>query len=73
MYISTMEGDYESSGFETASSGEGRMFIYMHEKSFLDGVFEKCGFEIVKFSRNKCVEPDGRVYDDMIYIIQKKN
>ena len=72
LYISTMEGDYEKSGYETTSfSGENKVFIYYHQEDFLKDCLIKNGFEIVSLERKDYPEPDGTFLTDMIFIARK--
>lgn len=72
LYISTMEGDYEKSGFETTSfSGSNRVFIYYHQEEYLSDCLTDAGFEIVDLLRKDYPEPDGTFLTDMIFIAQK--
>lgn len=73
LYISTMEGDYARSGFETTSfSGQSRVFIYYHQEKFLTGCLQDAGFEIVDLQRKDYPEPDGTFLTDMIFIAKLK-
>lgn len=51
-YLSTMEDDYEKSGFQSSASGD-RVYIYYHPMTFLEREFEKNGFGIVDIKRKK--------------------
>ena len=73
LYVSTMEGDYEKSGYElTSFSGDNKVFIYYHQETFLKNCFEKYGFEILQLERKEYPEPDGSFLIDMIFILRKK-
>ena len=73
LYISTMEDDYEKSGYElTSFSGENRVYIYYHQAEFLSECLEKYGYEIIDLQRKKYPEPDGTFLTDMIFIARKK-
>lgn len=72
IYFSTMEDDYEKSGFETTSfSGDDEVYIYYHQEAFLSEKLEKNGFQIIEFQRKLCPEPDGRFLTDMIFLAKK--
>ncbi len=72
-YLSTMEGEYEKSGFETTSfSGEDRVYIYYHQADYVTDCLTESGFEIVDIQRKDYPEPDGTFLTDLI-IIAKKN
>lgn len=72
-YISTMEGNYDKSGYETTSfSGENRVFIYYHQADFISDCLTKSGFELVDLQRKQYPEPDGSYLTDMIFIARKR-
>lgn len=71
-YISTMEGNYDKSGYEfTSFSGDHKVFIYYHQEAFLTECLVKYGFEILDLKRKKYPEPDGSFLTDMIFIAKK--
>ncbi len=73
LYFSTMEDDYDKSGFETTSfSGQDRVFIYYHQADYLSDCLIDNGFQIVDLQRKVCPEPDGTFYKDMIFIARRK-
>ena len=72
LYLSTMEGDYDNSGYETTSfSGQDRVYIYYHQVDYLTDCLTKNGFEIVDLQRKKYPEPDGSYLTDIIIIATK--
>ena len=72
-YLSTMEGDYEKSGFETTSfSGKNEVYIHYHQADFLKEQLNYSGFEIINLVRKDYPEPDGTFLTDMIFIARKK-
>ncbi|MEP2280660.1 methyltransferase domain-containing protein [Maribacter sp.] len=73
LYLSTMEGDYDKSGFEkTSFSGENEVYIHYHQADFLKEQLKKFGFEIISLVRKDYPEPDGTFLTDMIFIARKK-
>lgn len=73
LYISTMEDDYDKSGFETTSfSGKNEVYIYYHQYSYLAEFLEKYGFNIIELQRKKYPEPNGTFTTDLIIIAKKK-
>ena len=70
-YLSTMEDDYDKSGFETTSfSGKDEVYIYYHEFDYLSKILFKNNFEIVAFQKKNY--PDAnRILTDMIFIARK--
>jgi ubiquinone/menaquinone biosynthesis C-methylase UbiE len=74
LYFSTMEDDYDKSGFETTSfSGQDRVYIYYHQADFLTECLISSGLNIIDFQRKDCPEPDGTFFTDMIFIARKNN
>jgi len=72
VYISTMEGSQSSSGYEhTSFGGENLVYINYHQDSFIKNTLLDQHFEILKFMRQDCQEPDGRTFNDLIYIARK--
>jgi len=73
LYLSTMEDDYDKSGFEkTSFSGENEVYIHYHQANFLEEQLNNSGFEIVNLIRKDYPEPDGTFLTDMIFIAKKK-
>lgn len=73
LYISTMEGDYNKSGYETTSfSGVNRVYVYYHQADFITTCLSELGFEILSLQRKQYPEPDGSFLTDMIFIARKK-
>ncbi|TNE65206.1 MAG: class I SAM-dependent methyltransferase [Bacteroidetes bacterium] len=73
-YLSTMEGDYEKSGWEGPSSGEGpKAFIHYHEADYLTNTLQESGFSIQLLSR-KPIPPELRrqAMADLILIARKE-
>lgn len=72
LYLSTMEGDEAQSGFEhTSFSGEDQVYINYHQEAFLRESLSKNGFEVLHLIKQTCHEPDGRIYNDMIFMARK--
>ena len=72
LYLSTMEGDDVQSGFEhTSFSGEDQVYINYHQEACLRECLSKNGFEVMQLIKQACHEPNGRVYNDMIFMARK--
>ncbi len=72
LYFSTMEDDYDKSGFETTSfSGPDQVYIYYHQADYLMDCLTDNGFQIIEMQRKDCPEPDGTFFTDMIFIARK--
>lgn len=73
-YISTMEDDYDKSGFETTSfAGDDIVYIYYHQASYLNECLKKSGFTIVETQRKDYPEANGTITTDLIIIAQKNS
>ena len=72
VYISTMEDEYNKSGFEVTSfSGENRVYIYYHQADYLTDCLRNNGFDIIDLQRKDYPEPDGTYLTDLILIAKK--
>jgi len=72
LYFSTMEDDYDKSGFETTSfSGPDQVYIYYHQADYLMDCLTDNGFQIIEMQRKDCPEPDGTFFTDKIFIARK--
>lgn len=73
LYLSTMEGDYSASGFETASfSPQHKVHIHYHREDYLKRCLFENDFELVHFLRQPSPEPNGRIFTDIIFMAQKQ-
>ena len=72
LYLSTMEGDDTQSGFEhTSFSREDQVYIHYHQEAFLRVCLSKNGFEVLHLIKQPCHEPNGGVYNDMIFMARR--
>lgn len=72
LYFSTMEDDYNKSGFETTSfTGQDRVYIYYHQEDYLKDCLNQNGFEVMELVRKDYPEPDGTFLTDLIMIAKK--
>lgn len=72
IYLSCIEGDCDKSGFEkTSFTGDSEMYIYYHQRSTLENLLSKNGFQIEHFYTKDYPETDGTVTTDLIYIAKK--
>lgn len=72
VYFSTMEDDYEKSGYETTSfSGQDRVYIYYHQADFLADCLTTSRLQLIDLQRIDCPEPDGTFFTDMIFMARK--
>ncbi|HWY10026.1 MAG TPA: class I SAM-dependent methyltransferase [Bacteroidia bacterium] len=70
IYISTMEDDYDNSGFKKGSSGE-EIFMYYYTADDLTGMLEKNNFKIAELQRKESTAPDGTTVIDLIILAVK--
>ena len=70
LYLSTMENDYEKSGFQTASTGD-VSHVYYHEGSYLTEALLAYNFELVTVKRQDFPTQDGTKVTDLIIIARK--
>lgn len=52
LYISTMEGDYKTSGIQTASTGD-TVFVYNHEEAYLSDAVTSAGMTVHTVARKE--------------------
>lgn len=72
-YLSTMEDDYDKSGFEEPSfSEEGLIYVHYHQYDYLVKAFTDNGFTILDFQYKNYPEKDGRISKDMVFILKKE-
>jgi len=67
LYISTMEGNYSDSGFQTSSSGD-QMHIYYHEADYLLTALTDNGFSLIDLQRIIYPGADGATITDIVLI-----
>lgn len=73
LYLSTMEGEYDKSGYEGPSFGEGdQVFIHYHEEEYLTKALYKNGFNLLRLKRQAYPEVDGSFTTDLILIAKMK-
>lgn len=71
-YISTMEDDYNKSGYETESKGD-KIYLYYHEADYLINVLTSFKLKIEEMSRIKSTMSNGKEVTDLIIISRKTN
>jgi len=71
-YISTMENDYDKSGYEAGSKGD-QIYMHYYEGDFLINELTTCNFKIEEVSRIKSTMSNGKEVTDLIIISRKKN
>ena len=71
-YLSTMENDYEKSGFKKPSSGgEEELFIYYHQADYLTKSLKENGFEIINLTRQEYPNSEVETTIDLLILAGK--
>jgi len=70
-YFSTIEGEYESSGYELSSNGQFKMYVYYYPGDMLKKWLEEHNFELVDEQRLEYPKGDGK-QNHLIFIARKK-
>ncbi len=70
LYLSTIEGDYNKSGFETSSSGQDKAYVYYHQEKYLRKKLNENNFELIELVRKEYVK--GEINSIHIIFIAKK-
>jgi len=71
IYLSTMEDDYEKSGFQTSSTGD-QAYMYYHQADFIVNHLEDNGLEIVSLQRKEFPAELGAAATDLFIIARLK-
>lgn len=72
LFLSTMEGDYATSGWQgPISGGTDRMYIHYHEASYLQEGLHRAGFNVLMVDRKVFPHEDGSSTTDLLMIAQK--
>ena len=67
LYLSTMEGDYSQSGFQSASTGD-QMYMHYHQADYLTVALQEIGFKILEIRHQPYPTQDGSKVTDLIII-----
>lgn len=70
LYLSTMEGDYNQSGFRKSSDGKEEIYQYFYSADFLKKLLEANGLQTIYFQRMEYDAADGSKISDIILIGQ---
>jgi len=71
LYLSTMEGNYSSSGLQRSSSGD-EIYIHFHQEDYLVSGLKERDFGILELQRKHYLIQGGTETTDMIIIARKK-
>jgi trans-aconitate methyltransferase len=69
-YLSAIEGSYESSGYEMASNGVDKGYVYYYEETDLKDYFFKSSFHVVETFRKNYPKGD-QISTHLIFILRK--
>jgi len=69
LYISTMEDDYEKSGFQTSSAGD-KVYIHYHQFEYINHHLRTNGFKIIEVKRKAFPEEKGLPATDLFVFAQ---
>jgi len=72
-YFSTIEGDYQQSGYEASSNGQDKMYVYYYSEDFLQQAVKKNNLSCLEVKRKSYSKADGTVNTHLIFIAQKKS
>jgi len=71
LYVSTMEDDYDKSGFKTSRYGD-QLHIYYHQADYLQSALKNNNFNILDLQRKVYPADDGSITTDLIILAQKQ-
>jgi predicted TPR repeat methyltransferase len=71
-YISTIENDYNKSGYEAGSKGD-QIYMHYHEGDYLIKVLTSFNFKIEEVSRIMSTMSNGKEVTDLMIISRKEN
>lgn len=71
VYLSTMEGNYADSGYQTSSDGKDKAYIYYYQQYYIEEQLCANNFKIVEFKCKEFPKPDGTFSTDLIFIAKK--
>jgi len=69
LYISTMEDDYEKSGFQTSSAGD-QVYIHYHQFEYISHHLGANGFNIIEIKRKAFPQEKGLPTTDLFVFAQ---
>jgi predicted TPR repeat methyltransferase len=70
-YISTIEGLYENSGYETGSSGQDQMYVYYYPENYLQARLDEGGFKTLHLFRKTFKKRNEELSTHLIWLVQK--
>ncbi len=70
-YISTIEGDYERSGYQSGSNPQDKMYVYYYPEAWVQDQLKSNQFEVVNLTRKSYPKKDGTTDTHLIFIARK--
>lgn len=67
LYISTIEGKYNNSGYETGSSGD-KAYVYYYEQRYIEQLLSQHGFAAIHIIKKQYHKKDGSRQQHLIFI-----
>ncbi len=71
LYLSTIEGLYNQSGYETGSTGD-KAYVYYYEQQYIQELLAQNNFSPVQTIRKQYHKKDGSLQTHLIFIAKKK-
>jgi predicted TPR repeat methyltransferase len=72
LYLSTMEDEYEKSGYISSSDGQSQTYTYYHQADYLINSLDNNGFELIATVRKEYPQHDGSLTTDLVLMSKKK-
>lgn len=70
LYLSTIKGDYEQSGFEAGSTGDSS-YVYYYDEVYLKQELSKSGFKLLHLIEKDFVKGNGSSLVNQLFIARK--
>ncbi|MBC3540739.1 class I SAM-dependent methyltransferase [Rufibacter sediminis] len=71
LYLSTIEGNYATSRYETSRDGQQKMYVHYYSEEDLRPLLQENRFEVIELTRKSFPQPDGTVSTHLIFIAEK--
>lgn len=71
LYCSTIEGDYNCSGYETGSSGDLKAYVYYYAEAQLRAMLQAASFELLQLIRIPYTKPDGTASTHLVVMARR--
>lgn len=71
LYLSTIEGNYENSNYESSSDGLHRVFVYYYDEARITKTLQENNYSVLERIRIPYTKGDGTKSTHLIFIAQK--